>query len=255
MSFLDNILRTGQQILTGGDLGSRVLKTVVTGYAINRLAKSTNKSSASARTSVQDRGVVVQTRASTENKIPVLYGRCTTGGLLTDVRQSNSNNTLHYVYVLSETTGSLLSTSFATASTFTLQNVYWSGYKINFESDGITLATLEDLEGNTRADYAGEVKVWFYAAGSAQGAVPAGYTGTVPVAWDVVPGWTASWQMTNLVFAVVQVNYKREVGLVGIGDMTFDVENSMRLPGDCLYDYATNTRYGASIDPDSIKAT
>jgi hypothetical protein len=61
--------------------------------------------------------------------------------------------------------------------------------------------------------------------------------------------------MPDLVFAVVQVNYVRKFNLVGIGEMTFDISNSMTLPGDVLYDITTNTRYGAAIDPSDVKAT
>jgi hypothetical protein len=34
--------------------------------------------------------------------------------------------------------------------------------------------------------------------------------------------------------------------------MTFVIENSMKLAGDCLYDLMTNTRYGAGINPEEI---
>lgn len=255
MSILDGILDFGKQALnfvTGSGLGSTVLRTVISGVALNKLTKSINKSSDAATTQPEDQGVRVTTSASTENKIPVLYGRAVTGGQLIDVRMSNNNQTMHYVYVLSEVTGNLLSTGQPSEVSF--NNIYWSGYKLNFESDGITVASLEDLQGGLRTNWAGNIKVWCYRNGSANGVVPVGYTGSVPAAWTVVPGWTVSWPMTNLVFAVVQVNYVRQFNLTGIGNMTFDIENSMTLPGDVLYDITTNTRYGAGIDPADIKA-
>jgi hypothetical protein len=36
--------------------------------------------------------------------------------------------------------------------------------------------------------------------------------------------------------------------------MRFKIQNSMTLPGDCIYDYMTNTRYGAGIDPAEINS-
>jgi hypothetical protein len=251
MSFVDSLLNFGSSLLTGGGLGGNILRTAVTGLALNRLTQSTNKSSDSARTAPEDQGVNVQTTASTENKIPVLYGRAVTGGQLFDVRMSNNNNTMHYCYVLSERTGDLLSTGLA--SEYTFNNIYWSGYKMNFQSDGITLASLEDLQGNLRTNWADNIEVYCYAGNSASGTVPAGYTGAAPPAWTVVPGWTASWQMTDLIFAVVRVNYVRAFNLTGIGTMTFDVSNSMSQPGDVLYDLSTNTRYGSGIAPADIK--
>lgn len=256
MSWLDGLLDAGKaafNFVRGNSLGSTVLKTVLTGVAMNKLQQSTNKATEAARTTEADRGVTVSVSASTENKIPVLYGRCVTGGQLIDVRMSNSNNTMHYVYVISEKTGDLLSTG--AASVFAFKNIYWSGYKLNFQGDGITVASLEDLQGNTRTNWAGNIKVWCYRDGSNAGIVPEGYSGTVPAAYTVVPEWTASWQMSGLVFAVVQVNYVRQYNLTGIGNMTFDVENSMSLPGDVLYDLSTNTRYGAGIPAGDINAS
>jgi hypothetical protein len=249
MSFIDDIIGVGKSILgAGGGLGGNILKSVVTGYALNKLTKSINKDSEPAQS--EDKGVTVSVSANAENKIPVLYGRAVTGGQLVDVRMSNSNNTIHYVYCLSEVTGTKLSNNLASVITF--NNIYWSGYKINFQGDGITLASLEDLQGNLRTNWAGSVKVWCYNNGSNSGIVPQGYSGTVPPAWTVVPGWTASWQMSNLVFVVIQVDYVRKYNLVGIGDMTFDIQNTMQLPGDVLYDISTNTRYGAAIPDGSI---
>jgi len=257
MSFIDDVIgfgKTALGYLSGNSLGSTVLRTVISGVALNQVAKSINKSSDnSTTTSTAEQGVSVSATASTESKIPVLYGRAVTGGQLVDVRMSNDNQTMTYVYCISEVTGNLLSTG--SASVFSFNNIYWSGYKINFQADGITLASIEDLQGNTRTNWAGEVRVWCYRNGSSDGVVPVGYSGTVPTAWGVVPDWTPSWAMTNLVFAVVQVNYVRKYNLVGIGEMTFDVSNSMTLPGDVLYDITTNTRYGASISPTDIKAT
>jgi hypothetical protein len=253
MSFIDSIIGLGKSALgfiTGNSLGSTVVKSVITGVALNKLTKSINKSSDSARTEPEERGVLVSTRASTENKIPVLYGRAVTGGQLIDVRMTNNNNTMHYVYVLSEVTGNLLSTG--QPSVFSFNDIYWSGYRVVLQSDGITLASLEDLQGNRRSNWANNVFVYCYRNGSANGIAPVGFSNTVPPAWTVVPGWTPSWTMSNLVFAVVQVNYVRQFNLVGIGDMTFDVSNSMTLPGDVLADISVNKRYGAGIDASNL---
>lgn len=256
MSFLDNIIDLGKSAIgavTGSGLAGSVLRTVITGTALHQLTKSTNKSNDAARTQPEDQGVNVSVSASTESKIPVLYGRAVTGGQLFDVRMSNNNNTMHYCYVLSEVTGNLISTN--EPSVISFNNIYWSGYKLNFQSDGITVASLEDLQGNLRTNWAGNIKVWCYNNGSESGVPPQGYSGTIPPAYGVVPGWTPSWQMNQLAFAVVQVNYVRAFNLTGIGNMTFDIENTMRLPGDVLYDISTNTRYGAGIPPEDIKAT
>jgi hypothetical protein len=58
--------------------------------------------------------------------------------------------------------------------------------------------------------------------------------------------------MNDLIFAVVKVDYNREKNVTGIGDLLFHVDNTMKLPGDVLYDYMTNTRYGAGITATEI---
>jgi hypothetical protein len=81
----------------------------------------------------------------------------------------------------------------------------------------------------------------------------AGYsTSALGTAYSVVPTWTSAQAMNDLIFAVVEVNYNRDRGVTAIPTMKFKLTNSMTQPGDCLYDYMTNTRYGAGIDPTEI---
>jgi hypothetical protein len=58
--------------------------------------------------------------------------------------------------------------------------------------------------------------------------------------------------MSDLVFAVVQITYSRENGITALPNMRFHLRNSMTLPGDCMLDYMTNTRYGAGIPAEEI---
>ena len=68
-----------------------------------------------------------------------------------------------------------------------------------------------------------------------------------------MPNWaSATHAMNDLLFAVVRVDYNRDKNVTGLGDMLFHIQNNMYLPGDCLYDYMTNTRYGAGISASEI---
>jgi hypothetical protein len=58
--------------------------------------------------------------------------------------------------------------------------------------------------------------------------------------------------MEDLIFVLVRVDYNREKNITGLADMLFHVTNSMMLPGDCVYDYLTNTRFGAGISSADI---
>jgi hypothetical protein len=76
----------------------------------------------------------------------------------------------------------------------------------------------------------------------------------VPAAYTIMPNWTSAWDVSNLAFAIVRIDYNKERGLTGMGNVTFDVSNSMTMPGDVLYDIMTNDKYGAGILPADIKA-
>jgi len=55
-----------------------------------------------------------------------------------------------------------------------------------------------------------------------------------------------------LVFAIVRVDYDRDRGVTSLGTVKFHIENSMTRPGDCLYDYFTNSIYGAGVPADEV---
>jgi hypothetical protein len=101
------------------------------------------------------------------------------------------------------------------------------------------------------------VKVYLYRNGSASSsqAFTTGTSGTQVNAYSVVTGWDATWTLSNLAFMIVRVEYSKEKGITGIGNMTVNMSNSMTMPGDVLYDMMTNTTYGAGIAPADIKAS
>ena len=60
--------------------------------------------------------------------------------------------------------------------------------------------------------------------------------------------------MDDLVFALIKVEYNKEKGITGIGNIEFKLKNSMTDPGDVINDYLTNSRYGAGIPAEEINA-
>ena len=61
--------------------------------------------------------------------------------------------------------------------------------------------------------------------------------------------------MSDLVFAVIEITYNSSNGVTKApSSVEFHVSNSMTMPGDCIYDYMTNTRYGAGIPVTEISA-
>jgi hypothetical protein len=248
MSFLSGILNIGKSavgLLSGNGFASSLAKTALLGYAVNRLSKNAIKDNNSGTDNI-DKGVRLQVAPNAESKIPVLYGSAFFGGNISDAAMTNNNKTMWYSLVLAEKTGTVYSTT--SASDYTFNNIYWNDQRIIFKSDGVTADYTVDRSGNIDRSLSGLVKVYCYKGGRTAGVVPSGYTGTVPNAETLFPNWASGTHaMTNLIFALVRVDYNRERNITGIGNMLFHVTNTMNLPGDCLYDYLTNATYGAKI--------
>lgn len=259
MSFIDDIIDFGSTAInwfTGDTMGASLARTAVTGLALNQITKSINRESASDtnKTTTPDPGVRLQVEPDTTNNIPVVYGKAVISGAVTDAVLTNGNQTMYYCLVLSERTGVKLSDS--TQSVITFKDIYWNNERLIFNSTGITVASTVDATGVVSTGVAGKIEVYCYNNGSTGPVVPYNYTNaSLANAYSVFPNWTTNHSMTNLVFVIIKMTYDSTNNVTGLGDWKFVLENSMYMPGDCLYDYMTNTRYGAGIDPAEISST
>ena len=195
----------------------------------------------------QDQGVRVQLPPATDNKIPVIYGTAYQQPIITDAQISNGNNTMHYVLTLGERTDT---------GTYTVGDIYWNDQRLNFESDGFTVSGAVGPDGTTSTTLSSLVRCWVWAGGSGSAYQIKGPTPAVN-AYDIIPNTSSTYAMTNLVFAVVQLEYKPEKGVTGLPTMTFEIQNSLKNPGDVIQDYLLNSRYGcgfasADVDLDSL---
>ena len=261
MSWWDSVVDFGKSVIGGvGDflgsnsLGSNLAKTALLGYATNKINKSINTDNA-ANTDfgfpeIEDPGIRLQVDPGTDNKIPVLYGSATFGGYITDAYLTEDNKTMYYAITLCEKTGNLLSTG--SASTYVFNDIYLNGNRVIFDSDGITADYMITADGEQDISIRDIIRVYCYAGSSTSGQVPEYYSGSVTAAYNVMPNWTTRHTMNDLIFAVVRIDYNRDKGVIGVPNMKFTITNSMSLPGDCMYDYMTNTRYGAGIDATEI---
>lgn len=241
---------------TIGALLVRTAVSMLVSYALNRtISKGQTQTGF-------DPGVRQMLAPATNHKIPIVYGSAYLGGAITDARLVNDNKTMWVCLTISEVTGPLFSTG--SASSYTFNEAYRGSNKIIFETDGITVAKTLDAEGNEDASMAGLIKIYMYAGSgsSADQIAPAADsvvgnvapTLTAVNAWDQFPDWVApagsaalNDNMSDLVFALVKVEYNRDKNVTQIGDYQFNIINSMYLQGDVIFDYATNTRYGAGI--------
>lgn len=253
MSFLTGILDLGKSalgILGGSNFAGTLVRTVLLGYALNKINSNANKGNITGTQNI-DTGVRLQVNPNADSKIPVLYGNAFFGGNIIDAAMTNSNKTMWYAITLSEKTGTVYSSSVNSA--YVLNNVYWNDQRIVFNTDGITANYTVDRSGIIDRNISGLVKVYFYAGGRTLGQVPSGYSGTVPNAETLFPNWTAGTHaMSNLVFALIRVDYNREKNVTGLANTLFNISNTLFQPGDVLYDYLTNTTYGAGITAGDI---
>ena len=248
MSFLDGITES-----FGG-----VITSVVEIAALAFLAKQINANttpanqSGSNATQTTVTGSPITIQPSSENKVPVLYGSSYLGGTITDAVMTNANQTMFFAITISEKTGQVYSTN--TASDYTFHDIYWNNQRIVFQADGITCDYTVDTNSNVDSSLHNNLKIYCYKGNSDTPTIPSGYTNaTPPKAYEVMPAWTSSTHaMSDLIFAIVELDYNQANSITSLGNIIFHIENTMKLPGDCLYDYMTNTRYGAGIDPSQI---
>jgi hypothetical protein len=250
MSFLTDVVG----FFSGNTIASSIVKVVTLSYIAKKVASNAVKSNDPGQAANIDKGVRLQVEPGAANKIPVLYGAGYFGGIITDAVMTNTNKTMYYCLTLSEKTGTVLSQN--TASSYTFKDVYWNDQRVVFKQDGITADYTVDRAGTVDRSIGDQVSIYCYAGNSSTPKVPENYTNnTLTNATSVMPGWTTSThQMNDLIFAVVKVDYNREKNVTGIGNLLFHIDNTMKLPGDVLYDYMTNTRFGAGIDPAEIKS-
>ena len=249
MSFLDSIVSIGKgavEVFTGSSALSALARTAALGFVLNKVNSSVNKAN-----TPPDTGQRITVDPKTTNTIPIVYGTAYVNGAITDAEITNDNRTMWYCVVLSEKTGVKLSDNIQ--SSFDFLDVYWNTYKLNLGSDGVTVTSGVDENGNVINDYNGLIKVYPFNGNSNTPIKFKNQTaGNTLPASQLFPNWTSQHLMSDLIFCLVRVDYNREKKITGIGDMRFKIKNSMTQPGDVLNDYMTNTRYGAGIAPQEI---
>lgn len=253
MSFIDEVLAVGSTLFSRvakSDMGKNIAKTIALGVILNQTQKSINKQNSkpdTANTTQPDRFVREQLSPDTKHAIPVVYGTAFVKGVITDAWLTADKTTMWYCVTICEKTGNT-NLGAGAASVLSFEEIYLNESLITFQSDGITVASITDANGNTSTDPAGLIKIYCFNNGSTSPVVPTGYVnGGLSSAYSLMPNWTVNHTMSGLVFALVKVEYSKEKNVTSLGEIEFKIKNTMTQPGDCLYDYMTNTRYGAGI--------
>ncbi len=198
----------------------------------------------------QDPGVRIQLPPATNNKVPIVYGSAYTRGVITDARISNENKTMTYLMILSEETQT---------GTFSVGDIYWNDQKLVFDTDPgeshiVRSSIDQNGEGESNSNYDGQIRVRVYAGSVAatDQIFPPQATGNTVNARTTLDESDTNYELNGLVFAVIQVDYNSEKGLTGLGQMTYQLNNTLNNPGLVWYDYMTSTRYGAGLPANQI---
>ena len=201
-------------------------------------------------------GSRAQTPPAGSNKLPVIYGHAWTGGIITDLSITTDNQTLYYVFALSEVTNTESGVSVGSADNITFGDVYWGGKKCVFDgTDKTKVISLLDPSTSESQDISGYMNVYFYKNGSANPANSSSSAITIMSASDLTYKWDSTKTMTNCAFAIIKLKYSQSRNLIGLSATNFELTNARKAPGDCFLDYLTSTRYGASIPLANIDTT
>ena len=191
----------------------------------------------------EDPGLKIQLPPSTDNKVPRMYGRNYTGGTIIDAEIKNSNKTMAYALVISE---------YNSNDVWTVNSIYRGDAQLFFNAANVI--SMIDPNATSSTNIANKMRVRVYAGGSdstyqifpTTNKVNA-YGGTNTSKSGQFFNWTAANTMTDLVFAIVEMDYDAENDLVGLGAITFYINNALNEPSNVLLDYLRNDRYGAGI--------
>lgn len=262
MSFLSSVFELGKKavkFLSGDSIGANIAKTVISGLAVKKINKAITRPTvvppAAAREPERgipvDEGVRLQVDPDPNHAVPVVYGTATLGGAITDVHLE-AQNTLYVVFTICERTGVKLSDG--QQSVITFDEIRLNDQRVIFKTGGQTVDSTVDRDGAVDNSADGLIEIRCFNNGSNSPVRPQGFNsgGNIQPASQFIPTWTSTDTMDQLVFVVVKFTYNRDRGVTRIPEISIRVSNSMRLPGDCVRDYMTNTRYGAGIPPQEI---
>jgi len=201
----------------------------------------------------QDPGVRIQFPPATQNKIPIVYGTVNTKGTVTDARISNENKTMTYVLALSEQTQT---------GTFSVGDIYWNDQLLVFDENNaqahIVRSSIDQNGlGDSNTNYNGLIRIRVYngSTNSFDQIFPPQSTGNVENVRTLLGETDVNYQLNDLVYAVIQIDYNGEKGITGLGQVTFQISNTLNNPALVWYDYMTSERYGAAIPVEQINTT
>jgi hypothetical protein len=189
-------------------------------------------------------GTTLQVPPATDNKLPVVYGTSYVGGIITDLTITSDNQDLYFVLSLCEVTGN-------GTDTITIGDIYYQGKKCVFSGTSVT-GLIDPSTGITDTSCNGYLSIYTYSNGSNAPQNSSVSAITLLQASGLTYKWDSSKLMTNTAFAVIHITYNQGARMTSLGQTQFQITNSRNSAGDVIYDYLTNTVYGAAIPVSQI---
>lgn len=203
---------------------------------------------------MQEGGVRQQLPPATTNDIPVVYGDAYLGGTFVDAVLTTDQNTMYYVLAVS-------CISKNGQFTFDTSKFYYGDRVCSFS--GPTVTALTDGANNIDYKINGNLEIYLYTS-SYSGVITPQNTALMPhevMGASNIPSqlrWPQTGrQMNGIAFAIVKLNYNREVGTTQLQPITFYARHYLNnagaaLPGDVFVDYITNEYYGGAVNIDNV---
>ena len=210
--------------LTAGTIAATIVTSIVAAGLAVGTAKALGVMDPPKQQNAKDPGVKVQLPPSTDNRIPIFYGRSFTGGIIVDAEIKNQNNTMVYCMVIGEKTDS---------GTITINDIYRDDTKLNFAAGSANVISATDPNATNTSTIANKIRCRVYAGNAQSTANQIFPTSNKVTAQSLMSTITSSTSYENLVYGIVEMDY--------------DAENGLHEPSNVLLDYLRNDRYGAGL--------
>ena len=205
---------------------------------------------------------------ATDNKLPRIYGRATTGGILIDHHETDAN-TIIAAFAICEYDKDRydFTPTSGPSNKCHIRTIWRDGQRMVPISEstyggGNTIVKIQNVENNSNIDVqaANVLHVWAWAGNSDAQCQIFGPRGQ-DNAYDIFPTWTSANTMDGTVFAIVEVKYlddePNDLKIDKLGSWRFELvttgeNNDLDCPANAFIDYMTSTRYGAGLSTSDI---
>ena len=230
-------------------IGATIGVALISGGLAMATAKATGMFNPPGMQQSKDPGVKIQLAPSTDNRIPVFYGKNHTGAIMIDAGITNQNNTMIYVMVIGEQTDS---------GTYSVQSIKRGDATLNFGtgvSNKANVISQTDPNATSTTTIANKIRCRVYAGGTAASNQIFPASGTQVAATTLLTTINANTNYDDLVYAVFEMDYDVENGLTQLGTITYEITNSLTEPSNVMLDYLQNSRYGAGLSSSDLDTT